>query len=80
MSPGVGSGRTGFLNATADLAAYSDYLEHNELQLAADELHDAADERGDLPKAFWQALLSAFESMKLDEDVRRCRVRIAKLE
>lgn len=64
----------------AERAAYEDALGHNELQLAADALYEAAEARGDLPKAFWEALKYAYENQRLEREVIRCRFRMQEAE
>ncbi|MBN2493260.1 MAG: YdcF family protein [Deltaproteobacteria bacterium] len=58
------------------LDAFSEYLDQDELELAADVLLDLGDERGDLPRPFWRALQLAYESMDLDDKARLCRLRL----
>lgn len=50
-------------------AAAVDYLEHNELELSADALADAADHLG-VPE-FWAALAAAAHEMQLDDRIVR---------
>jgi hypothetical protein len=47
------------------IAAYSDWLEHNELELALDELLMLG-EANSAGTEFWQTLLEAANEMKLD--------------
>jgi hypothetical protein len=72
--------RASSLAGSHGLDAFQDYLDHNELQLAADVLDDLGNERGDLPRAFWEALAYAYENMQLEPSARRCRVRIQEAE
>lgn len=58
------------------LEVFEEYLGENELQLAADVLDDLGNERGDLPRPFWEALASAYEAMQLEASATRCRFRI----
>lgn len=55
---------------------FDEYLDHNELELAADVLFDLGDEREDLPEPFWEALKYAYENMQLDDKAKLCRFRI----
>lgn len=64
----------------AERVAYEDALEHNELQLAADAIYEAAEARDDLPKAFWEALKYAYENQQLEREVIRCRFRMQEAE
>jgi hypothetical protein len=62
------------------LETFEGYLDHNELALAADVLEDLGNERGDLPRPFWEALASAYENMQEGASVTRCRFRIQEIE
>lgn len=52
------------------LEEYRDYLEHNELELALDEL-EALGEANPVSAAYWQALARAAAEMQLREHERR---------
>lgn len=58
------------------LENFHGYLDHNELELAADVLADFGDERGDLSQAFWEALKDAYENMEREHRAVLCRFRI----
>lgn len=68
--------RASQLSGDQGLEAFREYLNHNELQLAADSLAELGDERGDLPRPFWEALTYAYENMKLESKAKLCRFRI----
>ena len=55
-----------------DLDDFHDYLNHNELELAADVLTEEGLDRGDLPGAFWDALYCSYNSMKLEKKAQQC--------
>jgi hypothetical protein len=59
------------------LAAYEDYLTHNELELALDELEGVGKLDG-RPPGFWRELLAAAENMGLREHAARYRVRLGR--
>jgi hypothetical protein len=59
---------------------FHDYLDHNELELAADVLADFGDEREDVAPGFWEALKYAYEDMELGDKAKRCRFRIHEAE
>jgi hypothetical protein len=52
------------------LAQYQDYLEHNELELALDELADVGVANSP-PVEFWRKLCQAAENMELTEHVAK---------
>lgn len=60
---------------TSVTSEFREYLDHNELQLAADVLAAQADEQGDQPAAFWYALELAYTSMGLKRDELHCQYR-----
>jgi len=62
------------------IADFHDYLDHNELEVAADVLADFGDEREDLAQEFWEALKYAYENMELGDKANRCRFRIYEAE
>ena len=65
-------------SATVDeFAAFDEYMTHNELGLALDELAHSA-EPSDAATAFWEALRAAVEEMALTEedDVHGTSVRL----
>lgn len=72
--------RAAQLSGKQGLDVFREYLDHNELQLAADSLAEIGNERGDLPRAFWEALKYAYENMDLESDAQRCRFRIYEAE
>lgn len=55
---------------------YREYLNHNELELAADVLMEEALERGEQPFSFWEALHHAYDNMKLEDKAQRCAARM----
>ena len=57
------------------LARCQEWLDHNELELAFDELEGIGDEMG-CSRRFWQELLAAAENMGLDDHSSRCRKRL----
>lgn len=57
------------------LAAFHDFLDQDELELAADVLADFGDDQEALPREFWAALGDAHENMELNKPARRCRYR-----
>jgi hypothetical protein len=54
------------------LKEFVSFLEHNELELALDELVELALEVG-APRGFWNAAAEAAAEMKLENEARRCR-------
>ena len=58
------------------LGDLGDYLDHNELELAADVLADFGDARDDLGEAFWEALKAAYDNMELQDRAKLCRFRV----
>ncbi len=56
------------------LEAYQDWLSHNELELALDEL-DILGESNPVPRQYWLELAAAAELMKLNEHEARYRAR-----
>ena len=58
------------------IAEFQDYLDHNELGLAADVLADFGGQREDLAQEFWEAMKCAYENMELGDEAKRCRFRI----
>ena len=57
------------------LAEYEDFLSHNELGLAFDELELIGLENP-CPPEFWQEMLDAAENMQLNEQAERCRAKL----
>ncbi|HKV12229.1 MAG TPA: hypothetical protein VJ725_29055, partial [Thermoanaerobaculia bacterium] len=57
------------------LAAFYDWLEHNELELAFDEL-EMLGEANDVPDDYWLQLAAAARAMKLEAGEARCRSRV----
>src|SRR5262245_23133920 len=72
--------RAAEFSADQGLEVFREYLDHNELQLAADSLAEMGDGRGDMPRPFWEALLLAYENMQLESDVKWCRFRAHEAE
>jgi hypothetical protein len=66
--------------STPTLDAFREYLDHNELELAADVLADFGDEQGDMPCAFQEALTHAYENMELEGKATLCRLRVYEAE
>lgn len=64
------------LDCNSDLSQYQEYLNHNELELALDELV-AIGQRSIWDRAYWRALSAAATNMKLTERVEVCE-RLAK--
>ena len=65
--------RTGDEGGTIE--AYRDWLEHNELELAFDEL-EMVGEANEVPDDYWAQLATAARLMSLDAREVRCRSRI----
>lgn len=59
------------------LRQYSEFLEHNELELACDALEESAKDRA-VSSEFWLALRDAALKMHLDENVARYQNRAQK--
>jgi hypothetical protein len=57
-----------------------DYLGHNELELAANVLADFGDEHGHQSRAFWEALMYAYEDLERGDKAKRCFFRIYEAE
>jgi hypothetical protein len=57
------------------LERYHEWMEHNELELAFNEL-EGLGEINECPQAFWQELLAAAENMQLDRHAQRCRTKL----
>ena len=57
------------------LAEFEDFLSHNELGLAFDELEMLGVENP-CPPEFWREMLSAAENMQLAEQAERCRAKL----
>lgn len=57
------------------IEAFHDWLEHNELELALDEL-ELLGEANEVPDDFWLHLATAAGFMKLDARQARCRSRV----
>src|SRR5687768_16594528 len=62
------------------LASFRNHLDRNELELAADVLAGFGDQREDLSQAFWEALRSAYASLELGHEAKRCHYRIEELK
>jgi hypothetical protein len=60
---------------TPAIEAFHGFLEHNEFELAADALVDFGAHTEELPVAFWDALQSAYATMKVDNKATYCRLR-----
>jgi hypothetical protein len=63
-----------------DLSTFREYLDHNELQLAADVLVELGTEHGNRPRSFWEALGYACDNMGLPKRAVLCRFRIYEAE
>jgi hypothetical protein len=59
--------------ADQDLGAFREYLDNNELQLAADVLAELGTEHGNRPRPFWEALGYAYDNMGLPKRAVLCR-------
>lgn len=59
------------------LANYNEWLSHNELELAFDELEGLGDEH-EFGHQFWSSLLAAAENMKLEDHANRCRIKLSR--
>lgn len=57
------------------VARYEDWLSHNELELAFDELESIGMEN-DCPSEFWQELLYAAQNMGLEKHSARCKRKV----
>ena len=57
------------------IAGYREFLGHNELELAFDEL-DLLGQANDVPAAYWQQLAAAADLMDLENRAAACRARI----
>ena len=55
---------------------YREWLDHNELELALDEL-EALAEINAVQRAFWESMLSAADEMKLTDHAERYREKIS---
>ena len=55
---------------------YREWLDHNELELALDEL-EALAEVNAVQRAFWESMLSAADEMKLTDHAERYRAKLA---
>ncbi|HEX6240006.1 MAG TPA: hypothetical protein VFZ61_03900, partial [Polyangiales bacterium] len=51
--------RAAAMAADQDVSAFREYLDSNELQLAADVLVELGTEHGARPRSFWEALVYA---------------------
>jgi hypothetical protein len=58
---------------------YEDWLSHNELELAWDELADIGEDL-DCGRLFWFELLAAAENMSLPTEVEFCRRHIERIQ
>ena len=61
-----------------DLAAYREFLDHNELGLAMEALADVGNVQ-EVPAAFWEALADAADQMQLGDPSSEYRQRAATL-
>ncbi len=59
----------------ASIGSYREFMEHNELELALDELELLGD-ANPVPDDFWRGLLAAAELMKLDRRAQRISSRL----
>ena len=50
---------------------FRSYLEHNELELALDEIERLSDDFEPLPREFWQCLVKAANRMELSDHSKR---------
>ena len=57
------------------LTAFEEFLSHNEMELAFDEL-EMIGVGNHCPSAFWREMLSAAESMQLFDQAERCRAEL----
>lgn len=60
------------------LQRYSEFVEHNELELACDALEESAKDRA-VSSDFWLALRDAASKMQLEENAARYRNRAEKV-
>ena len=67
--------RLGARLSAESLLPYEDFLSHNELELAFDELESIGC-TVDCEHGFWAELLAAAENMSLQEHADRCRQRL----
>jgi hypothetical protein len=58
-----------------NLHNYDEWLAHNELELAFDELENIGN-GGPVSRKFWLEMLAAAESMKLQDHMARCRMKL----
>src|SRR5687767_56534 len=72
--------RAAGMAADQDLGAFREYLDNNELQLAADVLAELGNEHGNRPRPFWEALGYAYDNMGLPKRSVLCRFRIYEAE
>lgn len=59
------------------LASCRDYIQHNELGLAFDEL-SALGKANSVPQAYWRSLLAAAENMKIAQGIEDCQQALSK--
>lgn len=59
------------------LAGCRDYMQHNELGLAFDELN-ALGQANSVPQAYWRSLLAAAENMKIAQGIKDCQQALGK--
>jgi hypothetical protein len=64
---------------TERLAGYEDWLSHNELELAFDELEAIGNEAA-RSRTFWSELLAAAKNMRLRDRADRCRKKLRELD
>jgi hypothetical protein len=64
---------------TERLAGYEDWLSHNELELAFDEL-EAIGNEATRSKTFWSELLAAAKNMRLQDHADRCRKKLSEMD
>ncbi len=57
------------------ISRYEEYLAHNELELAFEELEQIGTNQ-DCPRQFWQELLLAAQNMGLENHTARCKRKV----
>ena len=62
--------------AEGSLTAFEEFLSHNELELARDEL-EMIGMGQPCPPEFWREMLAAAENMQLFEKAKRCRAKLS---
>ena len=71
--------RDALIASTTDLAQFEEYLQHNELELALDEL-EALAERELASPAFWSEMQHAADAIELHGHAARYRLRLGSTE